>query len=113
VGLSPQFFNVDIFLKKCYNFLRMANNLGFQNFKDILDKKKPAVPAPAYQWQQFALDVINELNIPSMKKNSVFLICKKYPKNYVEKCLNETKELCQTGEKWRYFFKVIEQNKMK
>ncbi|MFA6409996.1 MAG: hypothetical protein WCW26_00255 [Candidatus Buchananbacteria bacterium] len=79
---------------------------GFQNFKDILAKKKTVKP-PAYQWQDLALKIINELNIPPPKKNSVFLVCKKYPKEFIEKCLNDTKELCQTTEKWKYFFKII------
>lgn len=84
-----------------------------ESFKDILKNKKPAVKPPAYQWQQFALDIIDQLNTPSFKRSSVFKICRNYPKAYVEKALNETKELCQTGERWKYFFKVIEQNKVK
>ena len=84
-----------------------------ESFKDIIQNKKPAVKPPAYQWQQFALDIIDQLNIPPFKRSSVFKICRNYPKAYVEKAVNETKELCQTGEKWKYFFKVIEQNKDK
>lgn len=85
---------------------------GFQNFQDIFLKKK-AVKPPAHIWQQFALEIISQLNIPNQKRNSVFLICKKYPRPYVEKCLNETKELCKTGECWKYFFKIIEVSKNK
>lgn len=84
----------------------MAINDGFKNFSDILNKKKVIKP-PAYQWQDLALRVIDELGVPSSKRNSVFAVCKKNDKIFVEKCLNETKELCQTGEKWRYFFKVV------
>jgi hypothetical protein len=87
-------------------------DLGPQNFKEIFASKKIIKP-PAHPWQQFALEIIDQLGIPKDKRNSVFLICKKYPRVYVEKCLNETKELCQTGEKWKYFFKVVEQNKLK
>lgn len=89
-------------------------DLGPQNFKEILAKRlKNQVKPPAYQWQQFALEIISQLSIPNNKRNSVFLVCKKYSRDYVEKCLNETKELCQTGDRWKYFFKVIEQNKNK
>ncbi|MEI6597378.1 MAG: hypothetical protein WCL13_04210 [bacterium] len=62
--------------------------------------------APAYAWQDLALGVIKELNIPDFKKSAVFKVCKQRPRVYVEKCLNDTKELCQTGEKWKYFFKI-------
>jgi len=87
-------------------------DLGPQNFKDILAQKtQKIVKPPAYDWQQFALEIIKQLDVPGSKRNSVFLICKKYPRTYVEKCLNETKELCPTGESWKYFFKVIEANK--
>ncbi len=65
--------------------------------------KKP----PAYQWQDLALKIIKELSIPVEKRNSVFKACKQYPKNFIEKCFNDTKELCQTGEKWKYFFKIV------
>lgn len=77
----------------------------FAKFGNLLNKKtkKP----PKYQWQDFALKIIKALNIPNNKKSSVFKICKIYPKNFIENCLNDTKELCKTGEKWRYFFKLI------
>ncbi len=84
----------------------MKNDLGPQNFKDIIKQKK-AVKPPAYQWQDFALKIIDELNIPPHKRNSVFKVCKENSKQYIEKCLNDTKELCQTGEKWKYFFKLV------
>jgi len=83
----------------------MALDLGPQRFQDIIKQKK-AVKPPAYPWQDFALKIIDELNVPPQKRNSVFKVCKENPKSFVEKCLNETKELCQTGEKWKYFFKL-------
>ncbi|OGY47008.1 MAG: hypothetical protein A3J65_04295 [Candidatus Buchananbacteria bacterium RIFCSPHIGHO2_02_FULL_45_11b] len=86
----------------------MTAGSGLQNFKDVIAQKKPAVKPPAYPWQEMALKIIAELNIPPQKRNSVFLVCKKNPKAYVEKCLNDTKELCKTGERWKYFFKLIE-----
>lgn len=84
----------------------MAANNGFEKFGSILQAKKTKKP-PAYQWQDFALRVIKELGAPADKKSSVFKVCKQFPKPFVEKCLNDTKELCQTGERWKYFFKLI------
>lgn len=63
--------------------------------------------APAFAWQDLALKVIQDLNIPNFKRSSVFQVCKQKPRVYIEKCLNDTKELCQSGEKWKYFFKII------
>ena len=83
-----------------------AVNPGPQSFKDIFAKKK-AVKPPAYEWQDLALRIINELNIPPVKRNAVFRVCKLYPKSFIERCLNETKELAKTGESWRYFFKLV------
>ena len=82
-------------------------NTGPEKIKDLLGKK-PAKQPPAYPWQEFALKIIDELNIPSKKRNSVFKVCKENPKSFLEKCLNDTKELCKTGEKWRYFFKLVD-----
>jgi hypothetical protein len=76
------------------------------NLADIL-KRRTIVKPPAYEWQDFALRVIKELGIPDFKRSAVFKICRDQHKNTVEKAMNETKELCQTGSKWQYFFKVI------
>lgn len=76
-----------------------------QQIGDIFQNKKTIKP-PAYQWQDLALRVIKELNVPTFKKNSVFQVCKKYDKNFIEKCLDDTKELAEGGEKWKYFFKL-------
>jgi hypothetical protein len=77
------------------------------NNKAKAQTKKP----PAYDWQEKALWVIKELNIPAEKKSSVFQICKKAPSHLVERAVNDTKELMPTGEKWRYFFKIISESK--
>ncbi|MBT4516672.1 MAG: hypothetical protein HOC78_02140 [Candidatus Komeilibacteria bacterium] len=85
-----------------------------QQIADIFKKKKKEAPkkrTTAYQWQDFALFIIKELDIPQSKKNSVFKICKDYDKNYVEKCLDDTKELAQGAGRWRYFFKLIAEYK--
>ena len=66
--------------------------------------KKP----PAHEWQDLALHIIQELNIPNFKRNSVFKICKEKHKTIVERALSDTKELCKKGEQWKYFFKVID-----
>jgi hypothetical protein len=65
--------------------------------------KKP----PTFEWQDLALKLIQELNVPNFKRNSVFKICKENNKEKVMRALNDTKELCKTGEKWKYFFKVL------
>ncbi|HEX8974775.1 MAG TPA: hypothetical protein VF817_04800 [Patescibacteria group bacterium] len=80
---------------------------NFKSFGDLLSKRAPAKKAPAYEWQDLALRIIKELNIPGNKRGSVFQICKKFSKPIVEKALNDTKELCKTGEQWRYFFKIV------
>ena len=81
-----------------------------ENFKSFgeLAKKRTAVKAPAYQWQDLALNVIKELGVPANKRSSVFRVCKQYSMQIVQRAMNDTKELCKTGEKWRYFFKIID-----
>ena len=76
-------------------------------FQDKKKENKPLKKAPAYQWQDFALKIIDELGVPNFKRNSVFKICKDLDKNFVEKCLDDTKELADGREKWKYFFKLI------
>ena len=78
------------------------------SLKDILASKKPAPKAPAHPWQDLALQIIAELNIPAFKRNSVFKVCRDFPRARVMNALNDTKELCVSGEKWKYFFKVID-----
>lgn len=62
--------------------------------------------APAYEWQDLALTIIKDLNIPNFKRSSVFKICKNKDKQFILNCLNDTKELCKTGDRWKYFFKL-------
>ncbi len=81
---------------------------NLKTFGDLMSKRAPAKKAPAYQWQELALKVITDLNIPANKRSSVFMACKKFSRQQVERALNDTKELCQTGEMWRYFFKIID-----
>ena len=85
----------------------MKKDQGFQKLDFILGNKKPAKPPPTYEWQDLALQIIAELNVPNFKRSSVFKVCKQYHKEKVLIALNDTKELCQTGEKWKYFFKVV------
>jgi hypothetical protein len=95
----------------------MKNNSGPENLKSLFNlpewqaNKKAAIKPPAHPWQDLALEVITQLAIPSFKRNSVFKICKEFPREYVMKCVNDTKELCKTGDQWKYFFKVVEGNK--
>lgn len=81
---------------------------NFKSFKELMNKKTPVKKAPAYEWQELALKVIQDLNIPKNKRGSVFMVCKKYSRQIVERALSDTKELCKSGEAWRYFFKVID-----
>jgi hypothetical protein len=84
-------------------------NGEFESFGAIFISKKgiKAKKPPAYPWQDLALKVVTDLGIPGFKRASVFKICRDYPKEFVERCLNDTKELCQSGEKWKYFLKVV------
>lgn len=82
-----------------------------QQIADIFKDKKPEKKPPAYQWQDFALQIIDELNVPNFKRSSVFKICKEKEKNFVEKCLDETKELAEGKDKWKYFFKLATQKR--
>lgn len=84
----------------------MTENKGPEGIKDILSAKKPGVKPPAYEWQDLALRIIKELNVPGFKKSSVFKVCKEKSKIFIEGCLSDTKDLCKTGEKWKYFFKL-------
>ena len=90
----------------------MAKHNGFENIGDIFkNKQQEGKKPPAHQWQDMALHVVKELNIPNFKRSSVFKICKENSKEFVEQCLNDTKELCDSKEKWRYFFKLVNERK--
>jgi hypothetical protein len=69
-------------------------------------KAKQTKKAPAYPWQDLALRIIAELQIPGFKRSSVFKICKELPPHLVERALNDTKELCHNASAWKYFFKI-------
>ena len=79
-----------------------------EKLSDLLKKRTSKKP-PAHEWQDLALRVIKELNIPTNKRSSVFRVCKTFPKKFVEMCMNDTKELAGK-DKWRYFFKLVNQN---
>ena len=79
---------------------------GFEKVGKILNTKSTKKP-PAYQWQELALRGIKELGVPNFKRNAVFKVCRDNPENLILKALNDTKELCRTGQRWKYFFKVI------
>ncbi|MCK5416323.1 hypothetical protein KAI92_02755 [Candidatus Parcubacteria bacterium] len=86
------------------------NNKNFQDIKDIFKNKASQKKPPAYKWQELALRIIKELNIPPNKRSSVFKICKDKSEQLILKALIDTKELCDKGEKWQYFFKIININ---
>jgi len=83
---------------------------NFQSFSDIIKTKKTIKP-PAYPWQDLALRIIKELGIPNFKRAAVFKVCKEKPAHEIELAVNDTKELCYSGAKWKYFFKIIDQKK--
>ncbi|MDP3837251.1 MAG: hypothetical protein Q8Q67_04070 [bacterium] len=78
------------------------------NLADLL-KSRQAKKAPAYPWQDLALRVITQLSIPNFKRGAVFKVCKELSTTQVERAMNDTKELCQTGAAWKYFFKIADQ----
>jgi hypothetical protein len=81
------------------------------DIKSIFLNKQPTKKAPAYQWQDLALRVIKELSVPDFKRSSVFKACKDYNQAIILQALTDTRELCQTGQKWQYFFKVLSPKK--
>ena len=83
----------------------MSNEPSFKKIGELLHISKKA-KAPAYPWQDLALKIIKDLNVPDFKKSAVFKVCRDLPEHGVVQCLIDTKELCQTGEKWKYFFKL-------
>jgi len=58
-----------------------------------------------HDFQVFALEVCEKLQ--TSDKGLIFKICKKYPRAYVERCLNATLKYAQGTNKARYFVKVI------
>jgi hypothetical protein len=88
----------------------MEINKGFEDLGAIfaarsqMKAKKP----PAHEWQDLALQIIQELSVPGFKRNSIFKVCKDNDKIAVLRALNDTKELCKSGQKWAYFLKVID-----
>mgnify|MGYP001806365825 CR=1 FL=1 len=80
-----------------------------ENIAELL-KKRQTKKAPAYPWQDLALRIIQQLNIPNFKRGAVFKICKNLPATLVERAMNDTKELCKTGSTWQYFFKIADQH---
>lgn len=87
-------------------------NNNFSSFSEIFKNRKTVKP-PAYPWQDLALKIITELEIPNFKRSSIFKICKELPAHVVKRAANDTKELCPGGNKWQYFFKIIDNEKKK
>jgi hypothetical protein len=81
---------------------------GLQSLGSLFSQKKQeGKKPPAYQWQDLALQLVKELNPPPFKKSSIFKICRDSSREFVEMCLNDTRELCKSGDRWKYFFKVV------
>ena len=77
-----------------------------QQLGDIFKHLKRVKP-PAHQWQDLALWVIKELRIPNNKRSAVFKVCKEHHETIIRQAVNDTKELCPSGQSWQYFFKII------
>lgn len=76
------------------------------DIKKILQNRNIKKP-PAYKWQDLALNVIRELSMPNFKRAATFKACKENSEAVIKQALIDTKELCQGGEKWKYFFKIL------
>jgi len=85
----------------------MQADRGPEKIGDLLMARKTKTP-PKYAWQDLALRVIKELGVPNFKRSAVFKVCKERSGAKILIALNDTKELCRTGQKWKYFFKVID-----
>lgn len=81
----------------------------FQQIKEIFEKRKISkkIKPPTYEWQDLALQLIKDLGVPNFKRSSIFKACKENSKTVILAALNDTKELCKTGLKWKYFFKIL------
>jgi len=84
----------------------------FQGLSGLFGKSQTKKP-PAYKWQDLALKIITEFNVPVSKKSSVFKVCRDKSQDFIERCLADTRELSTGEEKWRYFFKVISEETKK
>lgn len=80
------------------------------DIRKIMADRKDKKP-PAYPWQELALKVIKDLAVPESKKSSVFKACRDNNQTIIIQALNDTKELCQNGNKWQYFFKILSPKK--
>lgn len=79
------------------------------DIKNII-KNRVTKKAPAYQWQDLALNLIKELSIPNFKRGATFKVCKDNSETTIRQALTDTRELCHGDEKWKYFFKVLGPN---
>jgi hypothetical protein len=86
----------------------MKIDKGLEKIGDLFNKTIKQPGLPAYAWQDLALRVIKELNIPAFKRSAVFKVCKLKSRTQIEASLNDTKELCKSGDQWKYFFKVVD-----
>lgn len=86
------------------------DNQSPSSIADILKEKSTGKKPPAYPWQDLALKIERELAVPKFKRSSIFKVCRDYPRPVIERALADTKELCQSGQPWRYFFKILVQD---
>jgi hypothetical protein len=91
----------------------MINNQSNKQFSSLADvlKNTTKIKPPAYPWQELALEVIKKLAVPNFKRAAVFKVCRDLPDHKIKLALNDTKELCKSGSRWKYFFKIIDTKK--
>lgn len=80
---------------------------SFQQLGDIFKNRQPRIKPPAHPWQELALEIIKDLHVPNFKRSAVFKVCKENTPEQIRLALNDTKELCPSGQSWKYFFKIV------
>ena len=85
----------------------LGENSKLQDVLNILNKKEHKICIVSNK-KKIPLGIFTDEDIRRklIKKNSMNSPVKgNYNKNFIEKCLDDTKELCERGDKWKYFFK--------
>ena len=56
--------------------------VNFKSFGELMKKERPVQKAPAYEWQELALNIIKEFEVPANKKKLRFSGMQKISKNH-------------------------------
>ncbi|HPD03430.1 MAG TPA: hypothetical protein PLB57_01325 [bacterium] len=79
----------------------------FTTIGDLIKQPRKTIKPPAYPWQQLALEVIERLRVPNFKRSAIFKVCQQFPESTIRQALIDTQELCEGGNRWQYFFKIL------